>query len=187
MPERLGSWPRERCRSSRPRRACAGGPAPWCLMSIPPGRLIIASIENLLGSHVFQALLTAGFGTAGFFSKERVSSPNQSPRTRGPRHPSRPRCGSGSATSAAFRAWYATGHGRAASPVRGEPPVVRRRAHPHQQGRLGVGEVELVITAQQRDQHAQHRCETLPRRCPQHHPALLLTPTENRATSAGEF
>jgi hypothetical protein len=34
-------------------------------MSIPPARLNIASIENLLGGHAFQTLLMAGFTVAG--------------------------------------------------------------------------------------------------------------------------
>jgi len=47
---------------------------PHCLMSIPPGRLIIASTENLRGGHAFQARLIAGLTAAGFFAKARVSS-----------------------------------------------------------------------------------------------------------------
>jgi len=47
---------------------------PHCLMSIPPGRLIIASTENLRGGYAFQARLIAGFTVAGFFAMARVSS-----------------------------------------------------------------------------------------------------------------
>ena len=43
-------------------------------MSIPPGRLIIASTENLRQGHAFQAGLMAGFTAAGFFARARVSS-----------------------------------------------------------------------------------------------------------------
>ena len=56
--------------------------------------------------------------------------------------------------------------------------TIRRRNHQHQQRRLRIGEVEFVIAAQQRHQHAQHRRETLARRRPKRRPTLHQSPPD---------
>ena len=54
-----------------------------------------------------------------------------------------------------------------------EPAVDRRRAHLSEQLRLGVGEVELAVSAQQRHEDREHRREALAGRRPGDPPAQL--------------
>ena len=69
----------------------------------------------------------------------------------GARHPIAPRCGSGSATSAAPRLGMGPAPREQLRSLRGESAVDGRRAHPRQQHRLRVGEDDLLVPAQQHD------------------------------------
>ena len=66
------------------------------------------------------------------------------------------------------------------TPQAEESFTTRRRNHQHQQGRLRIGEVELVIAAQQRHQHARHRRARLARRRPKRRPSLHQSPCHRR-------
>jgi hypothetical protein len=56
-------------------------------------------------------------------------------------------------------------------PFTGEFAVDGRRAYPHQQSSLLVGDRKLLIAAQQRHQGRQHRGQQPAGRCTQHRPA----------------
>jgi hypothetical protein len=56
-------------------------------------------------------------------------------------------------------------------PFTGQAPVNRSVAHPPQQLRLRIGDLQGLFLAQHRDEFGHYRRQQLPGRCPQHRPA----------------